>query len=383
LARKQPLKKLNGKTVQPPDFERNVHCVLGLPFDAITMTQAQSALQHCTSTHTRCFFSTPNLNFLIACQSDSAFRLSVIASDLVLADGMPVVWLCKLIGIPIRERVAGSTLFENMRAAPTGGRATKVYFFGGPEGVAQEAFEKINADNHAMQCVGYTSPGFGSIQDMSSAQEIEKINASGANFLVVSLGARKGQAWIMHNLQALQVPVISHLGAVVNFVAGNVKRAPRAFQRMGLEWLWRIKEEPQLWRRYFDDALGLFRLGLLRVLPSLWHLHWVQRPLGTGELATVSVSIHGDDAHIVLEGACTAQHLGPYRDALKRVTQSPHNITIRCGQLTRVDSSFLGLTILLYGQQTQIKRTLTFEALPPTIEKVFRYSGADYLLRRQ
>jgi N-acetylglucosaminyldiphosphoundecaprenol N-acetyl-beta-D-mannosaminyltransferase len=368
--------------MQAPDFGRNVHCLLGLPFDAITAAQSQSALAACITTQTRCFFSTPNLNFLIACQNDPAFRLSVIASNLVLADGMPVVWLCRLLGIPIQERVAGSNLFENMRTA-IGGSPTKVYFFGGSDGVAQQASQKINATGQAMRCMGYSSPGFGSIEDMSTAAEIEKINASGADFLVVSLGARKGQAWIMHNLPALKVPVISHLGAVVNFVAGSVKRAPRAFQRAGLEWLWRVKEEPQLWRRYFNDALGLLRLGVNKVLPSLFHDYLLQSPPNPGEAATVSVTIDGEDAHIVLAGSCTINNLCPFRDALKQVTNAPQNVTINCQKLTRIDSAFLGLTILLYGHQILANRSLTLEMLPSSLEKVFRWSGADYLLAHQ
>lgn len=84
---------------------------------------------------------------------------------------------------------------------------------------------------------------------MSNAETIERINASGADFLVVSLGARKGQAWIMQNRQHLSVLLISHLDAMVNFVAGTVSRAQQWMQRFGLEWLWRIKEEPVLWRR--------------------------------------------------------------------------------------------------------------------------------------
>jgi N-acetylglucosaminyldiphosphoundecaprenol N-acetyl-beta-D-mannosaminyltransferase len=366
-----------------PDFERNVHCLLGLPFDAITTSQSQSALAAYITTQTRCFFSTPNLNFLIACQNDPAFRLSVIASDLVLADGMPVVLLCKLLGIPIQERVAGSTLFEKMRTA-TGESPTKVYFFGGPDGVAQQASQKINAAGQAMRCMGYSSPGFGSIEDMSTAAEIEKINASGADFLVVSLGARKGQAWIMHNLQTLKVPVISHLGAVVNFVAGNVKRAPKAFQRAGLEWLWRIKEEPQLWRRYFNDALGLLSLIIGKVLPSLFHYYLIQSPPKPGEeAATVSVTIDGKGAHIMLAGSCTTDNLFSFRDALKQATNVPQNVTINCQQLTQIDSAFLGLIILLYGHQILANRSFTLEMLPSTLKKVFHWSGAGYLLTHQ
>jgi len=250
------------------DFHRPVHCILGLPFDALTMAQAQAALSDAIRRPRRCFLSTPNLNFLIGCLGDAAFRDSVIRSDLSVADGMPIIWIARALGVPVRERVAGSTLFERLRAP--GADPVTVFFFGGPEGVARRAADALNAEHGAMRCVGARSPGFGSIADMSSPALIDEINQARPDFLVVALGAKRGQAWIEHNLARLQAPLVSHLGAVVNFVAGTVARAPERLGGLGLEWLWRIKEEPALWRRYLEDGFALLKLLLTRVLPGAW-----------------------------------------------------------------------------------------------------------------
>ena len=87
----------------------------------------------------------------------------------------------------------------------------------------------------------------------------------------MALGAQKGQAWLMANRGKLTVPVVSHLGATLNFLAGTVRRAPEGVRKLGLEWLWRIKEEPKLARRYLSDGGRLAWLLLTRVLPlSLW-----------------------------------------------------------------------------------------------------------------
>ena len=131
-----------------------------------------------------------------------------------------------------------------------------MYSFGGPDGVAEAAWRQLRFESKGLTCVGYESPGFGSIDEMSTEGIIQRINTSKADVLVVSLGARKGQAWIERNRRRLDVPVISHLGAVLHFVAGTVKRAPAWMQRIGLEWLWRIRQEPRLWRRYLLDGLG-------------------------------------------------------------------------------------------------------------------------------
>lgn len=242
--------------------------VAGLPFDVIDTAGAAERLSGAMRDGRRLFLSTPNLNFLVAAQRDEAFRASVLASDLSVADGMPVVWLARLQGTPLPERVAGSSLFDLLRhgaGQAVLGRPIKVYFFGGPPGVAERACAVLNAEHAAgrghMLGVGAQCPGFGPVEAMSPPEAIAAINASGADFLVVALGAQKGQAWIMHNLDSLTVPVVSHLGAVVNFVAGTVQRAPLAWQRLGLEWLWRIRQEPQLFRRYWSDGWAL--LGLV------------------------------------------------------------------------------------------------------------------------
>src|SRR5690606_13363441 len=117
-------------------------------------------------------------------------------------DGMPLVWIARLLGLPIRERVAGSTLFEALRhgeARRTSAGLLSVYFFGGPDGVAERADEKLNASTSWLRCVGYRSPGFASIEEMSDAETIDAINASNADFIVVALGAKKGQTWIERN----------------------------------------------------------------------------------------------------------------------------------------------------------------------------------------
>ncbi len=243
---------------------RDVVCILGLPFDAITLQDAVQRVRDAIHARRRLFLSTPNLNFLIGSRSDAAFRRSVVDSDLSVADGMPLVWMSRLLGTPLPERVTGSDLFERLRnePLPPGRSPIRVYFYGGPPGAAEAAARRLNAGSSAMVCVGYESPGFGSVEELSDAETIDRINARDADFLVVALGAVKGQAWIERNRGRLRVPVISHLGAVVNFEAGTVSRAPAWVRRAGLEWLWRIKEEPALWRRYGRDARAL--LGLAR-----------------------------------------------------------------------------------------------------------------------
>lgn len=360
------------------DFNRDVYCLLGLPFDAVTMAEAVTRVRRATSDRQRYFLSTPNLSFLIGCLADSGFRDSVINSDLSVADGMPLVWMARLLGLPIRERVAGSGVFDALRGDSA--HRISVYFFGGPEGVAEGACQKLNTGVAGMTCVGQDCPGFGSIDDMSSESVIARINASGADFLVVALGAKKGQAWIVRNRARITVPIISHLGAVVNFVAGTVHRAPVWMQLSGLEWLWRIKEEPGLWRRYFGDGLALLTLLATRVVPYAWYLQ--RHKVDADQLAMASAETRevGQTYIVRLQGAWTQRNIAALRDCFSTAVLAGKDVRLEMGEVTYVDSAFVGLVMLLQGHQAQHCRQLLLASLQQPVRRVIKYCCAEYLL---
>jgi N-acetylglucosaminyldiphosphoundecaprenol N-acetyl-beta-D-mannosaminyltransferase len=358
------------------DFSRPVYCVLGLPFDAVDTEQAVDILLSCASNAERCFFSTPNLNFLIASLQDPAFRDSVIRSSLSLADGMPVVWLARLLGLPVTTRVAGSTVFEQLRAQHA--MPLKVFFFGGPHGVAQQASEVLNAGHGGMRCVGAYSPGFGTLDEMSTPAIIDEINASDADLLVVALGARRGQAWIEHNLDRLHMPLVSHLGAVVNFVAGTVSRAPAGVGRLGLEWLWRIKEEPALWRRYWSDGMALLRLLATSALPAALDARRVR------SATTAPVLQERDDGQvytITLGGAWHDAALDGLRAALARTTARRRAVHLELLADCSVDSAALGLLLLLYGHQSKVGAALTVHGASAPLRRTMRLQNVAFLLQ--
>jgi N-acetylglucosaminyldiphosphoundecaprenol N-acetyl-beta-D-mannosaminyltransferase len=358
----------------PPDFERDVHCLLGLPIDAIDLAGAQKRIRAAAATRLPCFMSTPNVNFLIESRSDRAFRDAVLHSDLSVADGMPLVWLARLTGIPLRERVAGSNLFE----ALSGGsdeRRLAVYFFGGSDGVAEAAARRLGREAKGLVCVGHESPGFGSVEEMSSEETIRRINASNADLLVVSLGARKGQAWIERNRARLNVPVVSHLGAVVDFTAGRIRRAPHWMQRAGLEWLWRIKEQPSLWRRYSSDGLALAILLLTCVLPYVWYMRSRSHPAE----ASVEASDRKHVYVIVLRGAWTRANIAVLRRSFSQAARSGKHVRLEMTTVSHVDSAFVGLVMLLLAYQQQHRRRLVIVAVPGPVRRVLDYCCAEFL----
>lgn len=365
------------KMTAPPDFSREVYCLLGLPFDAIDLMAATRHIRNAALNRTPCFLTTANVNFLVASQTDPNFRDSVIHSDLSVADGMPLIWLARILNIPLTQRVAGSDLFDALRHEQDS--PLSVFFFGGPDGVAQAACLTLSAESKGLTCAGFESPGFGSIEDMSSIEVLQRINASGAHLLVVSLGARKGQAWIERNRAKLDIPIISHLGAVVNFVAGTTHRAPRSMQYIGLEWLWRILEEPMLWHRYLWDALALITLMITRILPYAWHLRL--HKTNPKQLASARVQSEEDDQNCVirLQGAWTQLNLGPLRNCFLEATQTGKNLKLDLSNVTYIDSAFVGLVMLLHGYQAQHGSQFLIVSPSKPVLRVLRFCCAEYL----
>ena len=359
------------------DFQRPVFCILGLPFDAVTERAAIATVREAALVGRRCFLSTPNLNFAVGCRTDDQFRESVLRSDLSVVDGMPLVWIAKALGLPFHERVAGSSLFDDLRRP--GPTPLTTYLFGGPDGVAEQACRALNASPDSMHCVGFRSPGFGSIAQISSSDIIAAINASQADLLVVALGAKKGQAWILRNLDQLQTPVVSHLGAVINFVAGTVTRAPRRWQRLGLEWFWRIRQEPQLWRRYAADGVALSRLLVTRIVPGMIAAR-LRRPDGIDFQRATVHSTMGASNSIVMSGAWGADNLQPLRDAFTSTSLTASEIVVDLAAVTWIDSACVGLLLLLKGHQAKVGQRLTLRHPTTTVRRHLRNHCAEFLL---
>jgi N-acetylglucosaminyldiphosphoundecaprenol N-acetyl-beta-D-mannosaminyltransferase len=335
-------------------------------------------LQHARITRKKCFFSTPNLNFMMASQKLPEFRESVCKSDLSLADGMPLVWVARFLNIPIRERVSGSDLFDRLRQQTES--LWRVFFFGGPKGVGQNACLAIGKQTLGVLPTGYIYPGFVNTEEMSREDLMQCINKSQSDMVVVSLGAAKGQDWICRNHKNIDAPVIGHLGAVINFVAGNVQRAPRWMQRSGLEWVWRAKEESSLVQRYLNDGFAFLRMLALRVIPLALH-QALQRPSAV-ELANASVeySCQGSQQWVHLRGAWNVGNLQAVRDIFTRIEQSYGNVVLNMAQVSSVDSAFVGLLLLLEQSMTERQLNLRLTRTPASIRRYLHLSGVPHLV---
>jgi N-acetylglucosaminyldiphosphoundecaprenol N-acetyl-beta-D-mannosaminyltransferase len=292
-------------------FARDVWAIMGMPLDNVTLDEAAGLIERAVETRERLSFVTPNVNWLVRALKDDTAMQQIVNADLSVADGAPVVWLARQLGMPLKERVAGSDLFERLRRDKSGdAKPIRVFFFGGRDGAAEAACMVLAAEGGRIIPAGWHNPGFGSVEDMTTADIQAKINAAKPDFVLVALGAAKGQAWIEANLAALEAPVIAHLGAVVDFVAGSINRAPRFISRIGMEWVWRIVAEPSLWKRYWTDGWALLSL----VRGRLGKLKKASAPQNN---VTFAASVQDDK--IMLSGPLTHKNQNQIRDTFRTV----------------------------------------------------------------
>jgi N-acetylglucosaminyldiphosphoundecaprenol N-acetyl-beta-D-mannosaminyltransferase len=358
------------------DFDRNVYCIAGLPIDAIDMQTAVEKVRHAARSKTRCVIATPNLNFVISAQADAEFRESIIGSDLCLADGMPLVWIARMLMVPIRERVSGAELFEHLLAHD--GPPISVYFFGGPPGAGKAAAAALERRAGGLRCVGFEEAPYAPVEALSGDDTIDRINRSGADFLILALGARKGQAWIERNRTRVTVPVLCHLGAVINFAAGSIARAPRPLQVLGLEWLWRIKEEPSLWRRYTSDGLVFVEMLCNKVLPKAWRMRLGSESKLLAEPPTLEARREPGETQLSLKGAWTHASLAPLREALASAAKEGNSLRIALDGVTYGDSAFVAVLMLaLAGGRSRGG----ISGASRQMRQVLQDWNADFLLR--
>ena len=188
---------------------------------------------------------TPNVDHVVLADEDARMRQAYSATDLSLVDGMPVLWAAKALGVPLPQKISGSDLLLPLieRAAQSGWR---VYFLGGREGVAESAKEILERDYPGLRVVGTSSPMIDLDATPSDQKDIvAAVQAARPHLLFLALGAPKQEIWAHRIRELVRPAVIVCVGASLDFVAGVVRRAPRWMSENGLEWLFRLAQEPR------------------------------------------------------------------------------------------------------------------------------------------
>ena len=222
--------------------------LLGLPFDTVTMdTAVAHCLDLCRQPRASHTIITANAAHLCMMRGDPELARACRAGDLILADGMSVVWSLRAAGQRVPERVTGVDLMELLLEAG-GQHRLRVYFLGAKREVLMKLLERTRLRHRGIQIAGFHDGYFGPDEH---PKLVEDIRASEADILFVGMPSPFKETWVERHRERLNVPVIVGVGGSFDVLAGFVKRAPAWAQLSGLEWAWRLLMEPRrLWKRY-------------------------------------------------------------------------------------------------------------------------------------
>ncbi|MDZ7626880.1 MAG: WecB/TagA/CpsF family glycosyltransferase [Parvularculaceae bacterium] len=355
------------------DFDRNVWSVLGVPIDYLEPAAALAKIERAVRVGEKLSFVTPNVNFLVRASRNPEERRHILNADLSLVDGAPLVVIARMLGMRSLTRCAGSDLFDALRKRPAfAGQQIRVFFFGGRHGAAEAAARAIDTEDRGLQSSGWLNPGYGDIDEISTPQIIDKINAAEQDFLVVALGASKGQAWIDKNLSRLNAAVIAHLGAVVDFTAGSIRRAPVAVRRAGLEWAWRILAEPSLWVRYWKDGIGLFGIVATRLMPAISSMRRLGQP------PAAQLFLEPGRVRIKLSGDLSADNLESVRTAFRAANRTSADVLLDFSLAGSIDAAFLGLVLMLEKATSKRAASVLVTGLDKSIRRRFKANLMTY-----
>jgi len=224
-------------------------------------------------------------------------RRAMAGAALSLPDGIGMVWAANILGYSHRGRVTGPTLLLNLCDS---GRdyGFRHYFYGGAEGVADEMASRLCKEFPGLAVAGTHCPPFRELTPEEDAAEVAKVNASNADILWVGLGAPKQERWMAAHVDAVQVPIMIGVGAAFDFHSGHVKWAPRWIRGLGLEWAYRLAQEPRrLWRRNLDSPLFLFHVFLQKMKPPVFRDVHTSRPSLTEDEPPLSEGSGAEDDH--------------------------------------------------------------------------------------
>tara|TARA_R110002049_G_scaffold4601_5_gene32385 strand:- start:539155 stop:540180 length:1026 start_codon:yes stop_codon:yes gene_type:complete len=228
-----------------------------VPFDNVTLEGSVDHVGELIRCGEPSYVITANLNYVMLHHRIAEMDAVTRDAALILADGQPIVWRSKLEHNPLPERVAGSEMIYQLaeRASREGWR---IYFLGGEPGVAAAAAETLSRLYPGLQIAGVESPPFRSLSQEEQDAQDERIRSARTDLLLVAFGQPKGERWIHANYKRLGVPVSIQLGASFDFIAGTAKRAPAIFQKVGMEWAYRMLSDPKrLIPRYTSNAMFL------------------------------------------------------------------------------------------------------------------------------
>lgn len=239
--------------------------ILGCDFSEVDSEGAVKWSEDWLKNETSGYITTVNVAILMMMRTDEYLKNFVKNSALVVADGLPLIWLSKLLGTPLPERVAGIDLVQSLvkNAAQSG---ESVYLFGAKAATVQKVAAYFKNENPDLILAGVDD---GYYTKEEEADRVKKIRESGAGLLVVAMGVPRQEKFLGENWDKLGVKLAIPVGGSFDVIAQEKKRAPMLLQKIGMEWFYRMCQEPRrLFMRYLVTNTQFLWFGLLSVIKT-------------------------------------------------------------------------------------------------------------------
>ena len=231
--------------------------------DNLTMSEALHEVD-CLIQKNKCsYVVTPNVDHIVQLETNKELQNVYSHASLILTDGKPLMWIAKWYGTPIKEKISGSDFFP-LLCEMASKKGYKMYFLGAAKGVASKAAENLSKRFMGLNVVGTYSPPYGFENDPVEMEKIKsQIRGAKPDILIVGFGCPKQEKFMYHYCKELGVPISLGLGASFDFEAGNIKRAPKWMSDHGLEWLFRITQDPKrMAKRYLVNDMKILRMAI-------------------------------------------------------------------------------------------------------------------------
>ena len=229
--------------------------------NSVNMEETIDAIEKMISDRKKSYIVPINVDVVMQIENDPKLKEIVDKADLVLVDGQPLVWIARWHKKPVKAKISGSDLIPEL-CKVAAKRGYSIFIIGGADGVAEIAKTNLEKQFIGIQIVGTYAPPFGFEKDDNELEKINlMINQKKPDILIACLGCPKQEKWIYDNYQKYNANVSICAGATVDFLAGNVKRAPKWMSNHGSEWLFRVTQDPKrLIKRYFIDDVKIISL---------------------------------------------------------------------------------------------------------------------------
>lgn len=236
---------------------------MNIEIDNFTMDESLKEIERLIKKNKNSYVVTPNVDHIVQIEKGGKLVDVYKNADLILTDGKPLIWISKWYGTPIKAKISGSDLFP-LLCDMSAKKGYKMFFLGSAEGIAAKAAKNLMKRYPGLKVVNTYSPPFGFEDDEYEMEKIISIiNESKPDILIVGLGCPKQELFIFDNKEMLRVPISLGLGASLDFESGKIKRAPEWMRNNGLEWLFRITQDPKrMIKRYLIDDMKIFKLAI-------------------------------------------------------------------------------------------------------------------------